>query len=52
LSALKEAFCLSLRPSASQAHVSVTLVLRAADVSEVIRLLEATESLVDLVMVL
>lgn len=42
----------SLRPSASQAHVSVTLVLRAADASEVIRLLEATEALVDLVMVL
>jgi len=42
----------TVRPSASQAHVSVTLVLRAESAADVIRLLEATEQLEDLVMVL
>jgi putative lipoic acid-binding regulatory protein len=41
-----------VRPSASNVHVSVTLVLRAENAGEVIRLLEATEKLDDLVMVL
>jgi putative lipoic acid-binding regulatory protein len=42
----------AVRPSASQVHVSVTLVLRAEKAADVIQLLEATELLEDLVMVL
>ena len=41
-----------VRPSASQVHVAVTLILRASSEDEVIQLLEETEELVDLVMVL
>ena len=41
-----------VRQSASQGHVSVTWVLRAQNVDEVIALLQETEHLVDLVMVL
>lgn len=40
------------KPSASNAHLSITLVLAAGNVDEVIALLEATEELDDLVMVL
>jgi hypothetical protein len=42
----------SLRASASQAHVSATLVLRAGSAAEVVLLLEATEAVKDLVIVL
>jgi putative lipoic acid-binding regulatory protein len=42
----------TVRPSASQVHLAVTLILRAESAADVIRLLEATELLEDLVMVL
>ena len=40
------------RQSASQAHISITWVLRAQTADEVIALLQETQALVDLVMVL
>ena len=56
LSALEGRFPLlrrgGMRPSASEVHLSVTLILHASTAEEVIRLLEATEELCDLVMVL
>jgi len=42
----------SVRPSASNVHLSVTFVLRAENAGEIISLLQATEKLDDLVIVL